>query len=181
MDAAEPSGHTSGVYESVFIPYLLLMMDLKSCFRFLDLILIVHRSFLSLWIKPTGSRPTFPFPWSALHPADGRKRLAWPQRRSRIQEGGLQIVRLQRARLCRCALVQVQEFMWWPGTFRCGCRAADVTECSAIFIFCRGLQKLVLRNITYGMGEMYRGIFTAAQVKILQKYIPEISPSDVLR
>ncbi|XP_049596800.1 L-2-hydroxyglutarate dehydrogenase, mitochondrial isoform X2 [Syngnathus scovelli] len=45
----------------------------------------------------------------------------------------------------------------------------------------RGLQKLVLRNISYGMGEMYRGIFIGAQVKILQKYIPELSRSDVLR
>ncbi|KAM9787854.1 L-2-hydroxyglutarate dehydrogenase, mitochondrial [Syngnathus typhle] len=45
----------------------------------------------------------------------------------------------------------------------------------------RGLQKLVLRNILYGMGEMYRGIFIGAQVKILQKYIPELSRSDVLR
>ncbi|XP_035529387.1 L-2-hydroxyglutarate dehydrogenase, mitochondrial [Morone saxatilis] len=45
----------------------------------------------------------------------------------------------------------------------------------------RGLQKLVLRNITYGIGEMYRGVVTGAQVKILRKYIPELSPSDVLR
>ncbi|TDG99220.1 hypothetical protein EPR50_G00207870 [Perca flavescens] len=45
----------------------------------------------------------------------------------------------------------------------------------------RGLQKLVMRNITYGIGEMYRGIFIGAQVKILQKYIPELSRSDVLR
>lgn len=45
----------------------------------------------------------------------------------------------------------------------------------------RGLQKLVLRNITYGLGEMYRGLNIAAQVKILQKYIPELSVSDVLR
>uniref|UniRef100_A0A8C6WT91 L-2-hydroxyglutarate dehydrogenase, mitochondrial n=1 Tax=Neogobius melanostomus TaxID=47308 RepID=A0A8C6WT91_9GOBI len=45
----------------------------------------------------------------------------------------------------------------------------------------RGLQKLVLKNITYGLGEMYRGINIAAQVKILQKYIPELSVSDVLR
>ncbi|XP_039992640.1 L-2-hydroxyglutarate dehydrogenase, mitochondrial isoform X1 [Xiphias gladius] len=45
----------------------------------------------------------------------------------------------------------------------------------------RGLQKLVLRNITYGIGEMYRGVFIGAQVKILQKYIPELSLSDVLR
>ncbi|XP_075879476.1 L-2-hydroxyglutarate dehydrogenase, mitochondrial [Nelusetta ayraudi] len=45
----------------------------------------------------------------------------------------------------------------------------------------RGLQKLVLKNITYGMGEMYRGVFIGAQVKLLQRYIPEISLSDVLR
>ena len=49
------------------------------------------------------------------------------------------------------------------------------------FSCCRGLQKLVMRNITYGIGEMYRGIFIGAQVKILQKYIPELSLSDVLR
>ncbi|XP_070776749.1 L-2-hydroxyglutarate dehydrogenase, mitochondrial [Enoplosus armatus] len=45
----------------------------------------------------------------------------------------------------------------------------------------RGLQKLVMRNISYGIGEMYRGVFIGAQVKILQKYIPELSLSDVLR
>ncbi|XP_074548855.1 L-2-hydroxyglutarate dehydrogenase, mitochondrial [Halichoeres trimaculatus] len=45
----------------------------------------------------------------------------------------------------------------------------------------RGLQKLVMRNITYGIGEMYRGVFIGSQVKILQKYIPELSLSDVLR
>ncbi|KAJ8289688.1 hypothetical protein GJAV_G00004170 [Gymnothorax javanicus] len=45
----------------------------------------------------------------------------------------------------------------------------------------RGLQKLVMKNIVYGVGEMYRGLFIQAQVKILQRYIPEITPSDVLR
>ncbi|KAA8581884.1 hypothetical protein FQN60_008624 [Etheostoma spectabile] len=45
----------------------------------------------------------------------------------------------------------------------------------------RGLQKLVMKNLTYGIGEMYRGVFIGAQVKILQKYIPELSRSDVLR
>lgn len=45
----------------------------------------------------------------------------------------------------------------------------------------RGLQKLVMKNIVYGVGEMYRGVFISAQVKLLQKYIPEISRSDVLR
>lgn len=50
-----------------------------------------------------------------------------------------------------------------------------------VFLFCRGLQRLVMRNIIYGFGELYRGIFIGAQVKILQKYIPEISLNDVLR
>ncbi|XP_030627658.1 L-2-hydroxyglutarate dehydrogenase, mitochondrial [Chanos chanos] len=45
----------------------------------------------------------------------------------------------------------------------------------------RGLQRLVMKNLTYGVGEMYRGVFISAQVKILQKYIPELSVSDVLR
>ncbi|XP_043112217.1 L-2-hydroxyglutarate dehydrogenase, mitochondrial [Puntigrus tetrazona] len=45
----------------------------------------------------------------------------------------------------------------------------------------RGLQRLVMKNIVYGMGEIYRGVFTSAQVKNLQKFIPELSPSDVLR
>lgn len=45
----------------------------------------------------------------------------------------------------------------------------------------RGLQKLIMRNITYGVGEMYRGLFIGAQVKNLQKYIPELSLSDVIR
>lgn len=38
-----------------------------------------------------------------------------------------------------------------------------------------------MRNVTYGIGEMYRGVFIGAQVKNLQKYIPELSLSDVLR
>lgn len=46
---------------------------------------------------------------------------------------------------------------------------------------CRGLQKLVMKNITYGLGEMFRGVFIGAQVKILQKFIPELSLSDVVR
>uniref|UniRef100_A0A673GGT7 L-2-hydroxyglutarate dehydrogenase, mitochondrial n=1 Tax=Sinocyclocheilus rhinocerous TaxID=307959 RepID=A0A673GGT7_9TELE len=45
----------------------------------------------------------------------------------------------------------------------------------------RGLQRLVMKNIVYGMGEIYRGVFTSAQVKNLQKFIPELNPSDVLR
>nr|XP_015206257.1 PREDICTED: L-2-hydroxyglutarate dehydrogenase, mitochondrial [Lepisosteus oculatus] len=45
----------------------------------------------------------------------------------------------------------------------------------------RGLWKLVFRNIAYGLGEMYRGVFVSAQVKMLQKYIPELTANDVLR
>jgi len=52
---------------------------------------------------------------------------------------------------------------------------------SSLSFHSRGLQKLIMRNVTYGIGEMYRGVFIGAQVKILQKYIPELSLSDVLR
>lgn len=44
-----------------------------------------------------------------------------------------------------------------------------------------GLQRLVMKNVVYGVGEIYRGVFPGAQVKILQKFIPELSPSDVIR
>lgn len=38
-----------------------------------------------------------------------------------------------------------------------------------------------MRNLTQGLSELYRGIVISAQVKILQKYIPEITASDVVR
>ncbi|OXB72808.1 UNVERIFIED_CONTAM: hypothetical protein H355_011332 [Colinus virginianus] len=44
-----------------------------------------------------------------------------------------------------------------------------------------GLWKLVLRNLSYGLSEMYRACFLSAQVKGLQKFIPEVTVSDVLR
>ncbi|XP_077790558.1 L-2-hydroxyglutarate dehydrogenase, mitochondrial isoform X2 [Podarcis muralis] len=44
-----------------------------------------------------------------------------------------------------------------------------------------GLWKLVLRNFSYGMGEMYRACFLSAQVKLLQKFIPEVTIDDILR
>ncbi|KAL4656228.1 L-2-hydroxyglutarate dehydrogenase, mitochondrial [Arapaima gigas] len=56
----------------------------------------------------------------------------------------------------------------------------DVRDFADALCF-RGLQRLVMKNITYGVAEMYRGIFVDAQVKILQKYIPELSSGDVLR
>ncbi|XP_075609272.1 L-2-hydroxyglutarate dehydrogenase, mitochondrial isoform X2 [Balearica regulorum gibbericeps] len=44
-----------------------------------------------------------------------------------------------------------------------------------------GLWKLVLRNLSYGLSEMYRACFLSAQVKQLQKFIPEVTINDVLR
>ncbi|XP_065450055.1 L-2-hydroxyglutarate dehydrogenase, mitochondrial isoform X2 [Chrysemys picta bellii] len=44
-----------------------------------------------------------------------------------------------------------------------------------------GLWKLVFRNISYGMSEIYRACFLSAQVKQLQKFIPEVTISDILR
>lgn len=67
-----------------------------------------------LWNNRKGSRPAFPFPRSSLHPADGWKRLARPQRRPGLQKGGLQGVRLQRPGLCRRALIPVQRSVSFP-------------------------------------------------------------------
>ncbi|XP_053110432.1 L-2-hydroxyglutarate dehydrogenase, mitochondrial isoform X5 [Hemicordylus capensis] len=44
-----------------------------------------------------------------------------------------------------------------------------------------GLWKLVGRNFSYGIGEMYRACFLSAQVKQLQKFIPEVTINDILR
>ena len=50
-----------------------------------------------------------------------------------------------------------------------------------VCVSARGLQRLVMKNLRFGLGEMYRGVFIGAQVKLLQRYIPEISLSDVMR
>ncbi|KAM6467394.1 L-2-hydroxyglutarate dehydrogenase, mitochondrial isoform 1-T1 [Liasis olivaceus] len=44
-----------------------------------------------------------------------------------------------------------------------------------------GLWKLVLKNFSYGMGEMYRACFLNAQLKQLQKIIPEVTINDIQR
>ncbi|XP_054827479.1 L-2-hydroxyglutarate dehydrogenase, mitochondrial [Eublepharis macularius] len=44
-----------------------------------------------------------------------------------------------------------------------------------------GLWKLVCKNLSYGVGEMYRACFLKAQVKQLQKFIPEVTIDDILR
>lgn len=45
----------------------------------------------------------------------------------------------------------------------------------------KGLRKLVFGNLSYAFGELYRGVYPSAQVKVLQKFIPELSPHDVTR
>ncbi|XGW01284.1 hypothetical protein V3C99_013887 [Haemonchus contortus] len=45
----------------------------------------------------------------------------------------------------------------------------------------RGLQKLSMKYFKYGVREMYRGIFISAQVKQLQRFVPELKRSDVVR
>ncbi|XP_072424769.1 L-2-hydroxyglutarate dehydrogenase, mitochondrial isoform X1 [Chiloscyllium punctatum] len=44
-----------------------------------------------------------------------------------------------------------------------------------------GVQKLILKNITFGLNEMYRGVVIGAQVKQLQRYIPALTVDDVTR
>ncbi|KAL1415953.1 hypothetical protein MTO96_028545 [Rhipicephalus appendiculatus] len=45
----------------------------------------------------------------------------------------------------------------------------------------RGFRKLVGRNVSYAWQELYRGVYIRAQVKQLQKYIPQLQFSDVSR
>lgn len=45
----------------------------------------------------------------------------------------------------------------------------------------RGFRKLVGRNVSYAWKELYRGVYIRAQVKQLQKYIPQLQFSDVSR
>ncbi|XP_055990270.1 L-2-hydroxyglutarate dehydrogenase, mitochondrial [Sorex fumeus] len=44
-----------------------------------------------------------------------------------------------------------------------------------------GLMKLVSQHFSYGINEMYKACFLSATVKQLQKFIPEIALSDIIR
>uniref|UniRef100_A0A915D601 L-2-hydroxyglutarate dehydrogenase, mitochondrial n=1 Tax=Ditylenchus dipsaci TaxID=166011 RepID=A0A915D601_9BILA len=44
-----------------------------------------------------------------------------------------------------------------------------------------GMRKLIFKYASFGIQEMYRGIFISAQVKQLQKFVPELKRSDVIR
>lgn len=43
------------------------------------------------------------------------------------------------------------------------------------------MHKLMWKFLGYGLKEMYRGIFIGAQVKQLQRYVPELTVADVTR
>lgn len=45
----------------------------------------------------------------------------------------------------------------------------------------RGLRKIALKNLKFGMGEMYRTIAIKAQVKQLQRFVPALKLEDVTR
>ncbi|GFO48712.1 L-2-hydroxyglutarate dehydrogenase, mitochondrial [Plakobranchus ocellatus] len=45
----------------------------------------------------------------------------------------------------------------------------------------RGLRKLAMRHLGYGLSEMYKGIYIRAQVKQLQRFVPSLRPQDVVR
>ncbi|XP_064484723.1 L-2-hydroxyglutarate dehydrogenase, mitochondrial-like [Ornithodoros turicata] len=45
----------------------------------------------------------------------------------------------------------------------------------------RGLRKLAMKHLGYGIKEYYKGIFIRAQVKQLQRYIPKLKFEDVTR
>ncbi|KAK7458949.1 hypothetical protein BaRGS_00039080 [Batillaria attramentaria] len=45
----------------------------------------------------------------------------------------------------------------------------------------RGLRKLAWRHLSYGVQEMYKGVYIRAQVKQLQRFVPKLRPADVTR
>ncbi|XP_064621859.1 L-2-hydroxyglutarate dehydrogenase, mitochondrial-like isoform X2 [Lineus longissimus] len=45
----------------------------------------------------------------------------------------------------------------------------------------RGLRKLAFKHLAFGMSEMYRSLAMSAQVKLLQRFVPSLSPADVTR
>ena len=50
-----------------------------------------------------------------------------------------------------------------------------------LMILYRGLHKLMLKYWKFGVKETYRASLLRAQVKILQKYVPDIKLSDIER
>ena len=49
------------------------------------------------------------------------------------------------------------------------------------FSFFSGMRKLMGKYFSFGVQEFYRGVWIAAQVKQLQRFVPELKLSDVTR
>ncbi|XP_038612666.1 L-2-hydroxyglutarate dehydrogenase, mitochondrial [Tachyglossus aculeatus] len=63
-----------------------------------------------------------------------------------------------------------------------GYRACDFSSRDVVdAVINSGLLKLVFRNFSYGMSELYKACFLSAQLKQLQRFIPEVTVGDVLR
>lgn len=81
--------------------------------------------------------------------------------------------------LCNCLCYLLKTTLFWHGCIYHG--RFVLTAVIFLFFFYSGLWKLVLRNLSYGLNEIYRACFLSAQVKELQKFIPEVTVNDVLR
>lgn len=59
----------------------------------------------------------------------------------------------------------------------------DLLKCVQLFqlFFYRGLRKLALKNVQFGLSEFYHGLNKRAQVKRLQRYVPSIRHEDIVR
>uniref|UniRef100_A0A914XCM1 FAD dependent oxidoreductase domain-containing protein n=1 Tax=Plectus sambesii TaxID=2011161 RepID=A0A914XCM1_9BILA len=44
-----------------------------------------------------------------------------------------------------------------------------------------GMQRLMFKYMTFGATEMYRGVFAGAQVRQLQRFMPDLKRSDIIR
>lgn len=56
----------------------------------------------------------------------------------------------------------------------------DINELYEVVTF-QGFRKLASKNLAYGFDEFFRGLSISAQVRNLQRYIPELKPSHVIR
>ena len=56
----------------------------------------------------------------------------------------------------------------------------DLKDCLDIARF-PGIYKLVLKNLGAGMGELWRTFNLSAQLKDLQRFVPELQREDIMR
>lgn len=123
----------------------------------------------------SGSWSTLPLSRSSFHATDGRLSVAGSQRRARLKARRISVTR--RARNCR------QSAHATNGT---SCRLIgrwrdiDLRDLADSLRF-RGFQKLAVKYATFGLNEMLSSAFIRLRVKELQKYIPQVESSDIVR